>query len=95
MNSMRSVLAALALTALAMPALAQDRVTIYSAAPQDLLDKVIPAFEKSSKFKVEIVKGGSGDLVNRLKAEAPPPPPAAPPEDITLLREIRDALAKR
>ena len=33
--------------------------------------------------------------INRLKAEAPPPPPAAPPEDITLLREIRDALAKR
>ena len=33
--------------------------------------------------------------INKLKAEAPPPPPAAPPEDITLLREIRDALAKR
>ena len=33
--------------------------------------------------------------INRLKAEAPPPPPAAPPEDITLLREIRDSLAKR
>ncbi len=71
MNSMRAMLAALAVTApLALPALAQERVTIYSAAPQDLLDKVIPAFEKSSKFKVEIIKGGSGDLVNRLKAEA-------------------------
>jgi len=32
--------------------------------------------------------------VNRLKAEAPPPAPAAPPEDVTLLREIRDALKK-
>jgi iron(III) transport system substrate-binding protein len=68
---MRSILAALALAApLAMTAQAQDRVTIYSAAPQDLLDKVIPVFEKASKLKVEIIKGGSGDLVNRLKAEA-------------------------
>jgi len=32
--------------------------------------------------------------INRLKKEAPPAPPAAPPEDITLLREIRDALKK-
>ncbi len=32
--------------------------------------------------------------INRLKSEAPPPPPAAPPEDITLLREIRDALKR-
>jgi iron(III) transport system substrate-binding protein len=71
MNPMRKMLAALAVMApLAMPAVAQERVTIYSAAPQDLLDKVIPAFEKSGKFKVEIIKGGSGDLVNRLKAEA-------------------------
>jgi large conductance mechanosensitive channel len=32
--------------------------------------------------------------VNRMKKEAPPAPPAAPPEDVTLLREIRDALKK-
>ena len=32
--------------------------------------------------------------VNRMKREAPPAPPAAPPEDVTLLREIRDALKK-
>jgi large conductance mechanosensitive channel len=31
--------------------------------------------------------------INRLKNEAPPAP-AAPPEDITLLREIRDALKR-
>ena len=33
--------------------------------------------------------------MNRLKREAPPAPPAAPPEDVTLLREIRDALKAR
>ena len=35
--------------------------------------------------------------INRLKREAPPAPAAAPatPEDVLLLREIRDSLAKR
>ncbi|MCK6444525.1 large conductance mechanosensitive channel protein MscL [Elstera cyanobacteriorum] len=34
--------------------------------------------------------------VNKLRRQAPPPPavPAAPPEDVALLREIRDLLAK-
>jgi large conductance mechanosensitive channel len=32
--------------------------------------------------------------INRLKSEAPAPTPTAPPEDITLLREIRDALKR-
>ena len=35
--------------------------------------------------------------INRLQKDAPPPPPAAPaptPEDVLLLRQIRDSLAK-
>jgi large conductance mechanosensitive channel len=32
--------------------------------------------------------------INRLKKESPSGPPPAPPEDITLLREIRDALKR-
>ena len=32
--------------------------------------------------------------INRLKKDAPPPPPAATPEDVLLLRQIRDALAR-
>jgi large conductance mechanosensitive channel len=32
--------------------------------------------------------------INRLKREEPAPPPAAPPEEITLLRDIRDALKR-
>ncbi len=31
---------------------------------------------------------------NRLKRAEPPAPPAAPPEQVTLLREIRDALRR-
>ena len=32
--------------------------------------------------------------MNRIKKEAPPTPPSPTPEDVTLLREIRDALKK-
>lgn len=71
MKQMGRIAAALALAAaLAVPAIAQEKVTIYSAAPQDLIDNVVPAFEKATKIKVELIKGGSGDLINRLKAEA-------------------------
>ncbi|MBK7592015.1 MAG: extracellular solute-binding protein [Betaproteobacteria bacterium] len=71
MKQLGSIAAALALGAcLAAPAMAQEKVTIYSAAPQDLIDNVVPAFEKATKIKVELIKGGSGDLINRLKAEA-------------------------
>ena len=43
-------------------AMAQAKVTIYSAAPQDLIDNVIPAFEKAANVKVDLIKGGSGEL---------------------------------
>jgi large conductance mechanosensitive channel len=33
--------------------------------------------------------------INRLRREAPPAAPAAPPEDVVLLREIRDSLARK
>jgi large conductance mechanosensitive channel len=33
--------------------------------------------------------------INRLKKQTPPPAPAPTPEDVVLLREIRDALAKQ
>jgi iron(III) transport system substrate-binding protein len=70
LKTTRRIFTAVALGALmASQAMAQAKVTIYSAAPQDLLDHVIPAFEKATKVKVELIKGGSGDLVNRLKAE--------------------------
>ena len=70
MNAIRSMAAVLALgSLLAGQAFAQAKVVIYTAAPQDLVDRVIPAFEKASNVKVELIKGGSGDLINRLKAE--------------------------
>ena len=35
--------------------IAQEKITIYSAAPQDLIDNVVPAFEKATKIKVELI----------------------------------------
>jgi iron(III) transport system substrate-binding protein len=70
MKTTRRLFGALALgSLLSFSAAAQNRVVIYSAAPQDLVDRVIPAFEKSANVKVDLIKGGSGDLINRLKAE--------------------------
>ena len=50
-------------------ALANGTVAVYTAAPQKLIDTLVPAFEKQSGIKVEIVKAGSGELLNRLRAE--------------------------
>ena len=48
--------------------LAAETVAVYTAAPQKLIDTLVPAFEKQSGIKVEIVKAGSGELY-RLRAE--------------------------
>lgn len=48
---------------------AAGAVAVYTAAPQELIDALVPLFEKNSGIKVEIVKAGSGELLNRLKAE--------------------------
>lgn len=70
MNTTRRILLGLAMGSLVVgQALAQSKVVIYTAAPQDLVDRVVPAFEKATNIKVELIKGGSGDLINRLKAE--------------------------
>ena len=69
-SSVSKLVSALAIGLLAAgQAFAQAKVVIYTAAPQDLVDRVVPAFEKASNTKVELIKGGSGDLINRLRAE--------------------------
>ncbi|MBW9069504.1 ABC transporter substrate-binding protein [Agrobacterium pusense] len=49
---------------------AQGTVVVYSAAPQQLMDELLPMFEKKTGTKVELVKAGSGELMNRIKAES-------------------------
>ncbi|EUB99736.1 hypothetical protein PMI07_006017 [Rhizobium sp. CF080] len=52
---------------------ADGTVVVYSAAPQELMDSILPAFEKKTGTKVELVKAGSGELMNRIKAESSKP----------------------
>lgn len=47
-----------------------DTVVVYSAAPQQMIDDLLPMFEEATGHDVELVKAGSGELLNRLRAEA-------------------------
>lgn len=53
----------------ATPVLAADAVTVYTAAPQAIVDELVPMFREASGMEVEIVKAGTGELMNRIKAE--------------------------
>ena len=46
-----------------------ETVVVYSAAPQQLIDELLPMFEDATGHDVEVVKAGSGELLNRLRAE--------------------------
>ena len=55
-------------------ALAQDgAVSIYTAHKAEIIERLIPEFEAATGLKAEIVKAGSGDIINRVKAEAANP----------------------
>ncbi len=65
-----TTLAAAALLAGAAPVWAQQKtVSVYTAHRADIVDKLIPEFEKATGIKAEVVKAGSGDIINRVKAE--------------------------
>lgn len=63
----------LSLTLMATTALADGVVNVYTAAPQDFVDQLVPVFEADTGIKVEVIKAGSGELLNRLTAEAAKP----------------------
>lgn len=48
---------------------AAETVTVYTAAPQTIVDELVPLFKQESGIEVEIVKAGTGELINRIKAE--------------------------
>lgn len=70
---LKSVLLGSALSLHAVAALAEGTVTVYTAVPQNFIDALVPMFEETTGTEVEIIKAGSGELLNRLTAEAGSP----------------------
>lgn len=68
---------AVAAIATATPAWAQQHVVLYTAHEAAITEQLVPRFEKETGIKVDLIKGGGGDLINRVKAEA-----AAPRADV-------------
>ena len=64
-----TVLAAVPATAAA----AGGRVSVYTAHESSIIDAMVPPFQKATGITVDVVKGGGGDLLNRVKAEAGAP----------------------
>ena len=58
---------------LSVPAGAQQRVSVYTAHTANIVERLIPEFEKATGIKADVVKAGSGDIINRVKAEAANP----------------------
>lgn len=55
------------------PLAAQQRVSVYTAHTANIVEKLIPDFEKATGIKADVVKAGSGDIINRVRAEAANP----------------------
>ena len=75
-NSLFKLLAAsaLAVTVLAMqPAAAQTKITVYSAGPANLIDRLAKGFTQASGINVGVFQGTTGQVMARIEAEAANP----------------------
>jgi iron(III) transport system substrate-binding protein len=45
------------------------RVVLYTAHAQDALDLLVPRFERETGIRAEVIQAGSGEVVQRLRAE--------------------------
>ncbi len=50
-------------------ALAEGKVVLYSAHKQAIIDAMIPRFKAATGIDAEVIKAGSGDIINRVQAE--------------------------
>jgi iron(III) transport system substrate-binding protein len=73
MNPIRRLTVTTAFAMAATTAHADGDVTVYTAVPQNFIDALVPMFEEQTGTSVEIIKAGSGELLNRLTAEAGSP----------------------
>ena len=54
-------------------AAAEDRVSVYTAHEASIIEALTPRFQRDTGIAAEVVKLGSGDVVNRVRAEARQP----------------------
>ncbi len=52
---------------------AAQHVSVYTAHESAIVEAMVPPFEKATGITVDVVKGGGGDLLNRVRAEAGKP----------------------
>ena len=69
----RLALSVALVAALVVPAAAQQRVSVYTAHTANIVERLVPDFEKTTGIKVDVVKAGSGDIINRVRAESASP----------------------
>ncbi len=50
-------------------ALAEGKVVLYTAHKQAIVDAMIPRFKADTGIDAEVIKAGSGDIINRVLAE--------------------------
>lgn len=72
-NSLKTISMASVLAISASMATAEGTVTVYTAVPSNFIDALVPMFEEQTGTSVEIIKAGSGELLNRLTAESGSP----------------------
>ncbi len=69
----KSLLAAFLLLAVVTVFAAGNKVVVYTAHEETIINGMVPLFEKETGIKVEYVKLASGDITKRAKAEASNP----------------------
>lgn len=72
-STVRKMVVSTAFALSATTAMADGSVTVYTAVPQNFIDALVPLFEEQTGTSVDIIKAGSGELLNRLTAEAGSP----------------------
>jgi iron(III) transport system substrate-binding protein len=71
MKRLATVLVCLALSVAAFAA--PSKVVVYTSLEDPILNVLVPLFEKDTGIQLEYIKMGSGDIINRAKAEAANP----------------------
>lgn len=52
---------------------ADNTLTLYSTESDDLINLIVPGFEEETGIKVDIITGGSGEILKRLQSESNEP----------------------